>query len=354
MADAVDVDAAGRDVGRDQGADLAGAELGEHALALALRLVAVDRLGGDAGLVEAAHDLVGAVLGAGEDERALDGLAAQQVGQHRGLAGAVDMDDALRHPLDRRGGRRDGDLHRIAQHLPREVGDLLRHGGGEEQRLPLGRKLRHDLADVMDEAHVEHPVGLVEHQEADMAEAQRVALHEIEQASGGRDQHVDAVHQRAHLASHRDAADRERVVDAEMASIGVEAVQDLAGKLARGRQHQDAAGLAFRPLRLGGELVQDRQREGRGLAGAGLRDPDDVAPAERGRNGLGLDRGGGDVFLLRKRAQDRLCEAEFTEGVQNSSLSVWRDGRDASMAHRRISRVIKSIPRGWVAGRRYG
>jgi len=63
----------------------------------------------------------------------------------------------------------------------------------------------------MDEAHVEHPVGLVEHQEADMVEAQRVALHEIEQASGGRDQHVDAVHQRAHLASHRDAADRERV-----------------------------------------------------------------------------------------------------------------------------------------------
>src|SRR4030081_731973 len=108
-------------------------------------------------------------------------------------------------------------------------------------------------------------------------------------------------------------AARVGVDDALTSAIGVEAVQDLAGKLARGREHQDAAGLAFWPLRLGGELVQDRQREGRGLAGAGLRDPDDVAPAERGRNGLGLGGGGGGVFLLRKRAQDRLCEAEFTE-----------------------------------------
>ena len=83
VADAVDVDAARGDVGRDQRADLAGAEAAEHALALVLRLVAVDRLGGDAGLVEAAHDLVGAVLGAGEDEHALDRLVAQHLGEQR-------------------------------------------------------------------------------------------------------------------------------------------------------------------------------------------------------------------------------------------------------------------------------
>src|SRR3974390_22923 len=46
MADAVDVDAPRGDVSRDQRSQFAGAEGAEHALALVLRLVAVDRLGG--------------------------------------------------------------------------------------------------------------------------------------------------------------------------------------------------------------------------------------------------------------------------------------------------------------------
>ena len=71
------------------------AERRQHALALALRLVAVDRLGVDAALGEAAHKLVGAVLGAGENERAFDRLAAQQFGEDRRLGRPIHMDDAL-------------------------------------------------------------------------------------------------------------------------------------------------------------------------------------------------------------------------------------------------------------------
>ena len=54
VADRVDVDAARGDVGGDQGADLAGLELGQRAFALALALVAVDRGGVDAGLLQIA------------------------------------------------------------------------------------------------------------------------------------------------------------------------------------------------------------------------------------------------------------------------------------------------------------
>ena len=95
VADAVDVDAAGGDVGGDQGAQLAVTEVGEHALALVLRLVAVDRLGEKSGLFQAAHDLVGAVLGAGEHQHAVDRLALEQLGQQRRLGGLVGQDDAL-------------------------------------------------------------------------------------------------------------------------------------------------------------------------------------------------------------------------------------------------------------------
>ena len=53
-----------------------------------------------------------------------------------------------------------------------------------------------DALDVVDEAHVEHAVGFVEHEHLDLVEAQRALVHEIEQAAGRGDQHVDAVRQR--------------------------------------------------------------------------------------------------------------------------------------------------------------
>ncbi len=81
-----DVDAAGGNVGGDQGADLAGTERGQHPLTVILRLVAMDRVGGDAGPCEALHHLVRAVLGAGEDQRAIDRLLLEKLCQQGGLA----------------------------------------------------------------------------------------------------------------------------------------------------------------------------------------------------------------------------------------------------------------------------
>ena len=43
-----------------------------------------------------------------------------------------------------------------------------------------------------------------------------------------------------------------------MAAVSAEAVEDLAGKLARGAEHQGATAFAFRRTRVGDEMVQDR------------------------------------------------------------------------------------------------
>ena len=337
MADAVDVDAAGGDVGGDQGADFAGAERGERALAVVLRLVAVDGVGGDAGPGEALHHLVGAVLGAGEDQRAVDRLLLQELRQQRGLRRVIDLDDALGDALDGRGDRRHRDPRGIAQHRFRELGDVLRHGGREEQRLPLDRQLGDDFADVVDEAHVQHAVGLVEHEVFDLAELEAVALHEVEQAAGGGDQHFDAAHQAADLAAHRHAADGERRGEPHVAAIGVEAVEDLPGQLAGRAQHQHAAALRLHLDAVLQQAVQDRQREGRGLAGAGLGDADHVAPGERERDGLGLDGGGGEVVFFTKRSRDQVGEAEILEGGQKGGVFHKAAGAPAIDARRGVS-----------------
>ena len=103
-----------------------------------------------------------------------------------------------------------------------------------------------------------------------------------------------------------------------MAAIGVEAVEDLAGQLTGGREHQHAAGLGLRLDAVLQQAVQDRQRERRGLAGAGLGDADDVAAGKGERDGLGLDRGGSDVVLFSKRSRNGVGEAEVLKGSQKS------------------------------------
>ncbi len=104
MADARHVDAARGDVGRDQHLDLADLELAQRALALRLALVAVDRVGGDAGMAEQLHDAVGAVLGAGEDQAALDLRVAEMDGEQRLLFRLADEGGVLLDALG--GGRR--------------------------------------------------------------------------------------------------------------------------------------------------------------------------------------------------------------------------------------------------------
>src|SRR5450631_4271793 len=82
--------------------------------------------------------------------------------------------------------------HRIVQEIVSDALDFRRHGRGEEQGLACERDQLADALDVGDEAHVEHAVGFVDDQQFDTGEQQAAALGMIEQASGGRDQHVDA------------------------------------------------------------------------------------------------------------------------------------------------------------------
>ena len=246
----------------------------------------------------------------------LTGSCFSKLRQDGRLGREIDLDDALGDAVDGRGDRRHRDAGGIAQHRFGEFGDILRHRRREEQRLPLDRQLGDDLPDVVDEAHVEHAVGFVEHQEFDLVELQPVALHEVEQAAGGRDHDFDALHHRADLAAHRHAADRQRRGEADVAAIGVEAVEDLARQFAGRREHQHAAGLRLRPDAVFQNAVQDRQREGRRLAGAGLGDADDVASGKRQRDGLSLDRGGCDVILFLESTRDGIGQAEILKGGQ--------------------------------------
>ena len=95
---------------------------------------------------------------------------------------------------------------RVAQEAPGQRDDRVGHGRREQHRLPVGRQHRQDLLDVVEEAQVEHAVGLVEHERADAAEVELLALGQVEQAAGRTDDDLDALGERVGLRLVGDAA----------------------------------------------------------------------------------------------------------------------------------------------------
>jgi hypothetical protein len=81
--------------------------------------------------------------------------------------------------------------------------------------------------------------------------------------------------------------------------------------------------------------MQDGKREGRGLAGAGLGDADDVAAGEGYRDGLSLDGGGRDVIFFFKCTRDGIGEAEILKGGQKVGLSIIKGRRPAVIGQER-------------------
>jgi hypothetical protein len=214
------------------------------------------------------------------------------------------------HLRDELGGgvaARDLDGHRVLHERARQLADLVGEGGGEQQVLPRLGQQPEDAADVMDEAHVEHAVGLVEDEDLDLAQVDGLLLDVVEQAAGRGDQHVDAAAQRVDLRADADAAEHQRALQRKMLSIGAHILFHLRRELAGRGDDERAHRVARRRMRAGvaflGQPLQQRQREAGGLAGAGLRGAQQVASRKNDRDGLRLDGGGGGVALARDSAE---------------------------------------------------
>ena len=252
---------------------------------------------------------VGAVLGAGEYECLLHQVALKQREEEHRL-------ELLRHRVDRLGdpdGRRglplETDGRRVPEHLAGERDDRGGHRGAEEERLPARRQVAQHAPDVGQEAHVEHPVGLVQHEVLDAGELCVGGPEVVEQPARRRDQHVHPGPERVLLRPHPDAAEDRRAGDGGVHGELVQLLENLRRQLARRREHQRAGGAAA----LIDEAMQDRQQEGGGLAAARHGGGQHVPPFERGRNGIHLDgRGAGEAELL-DALQETRVELEATE-----------------------------------------
>ena len=328
VGDGGHVNAARGHVGGHQDAQMARAQTLQHAVAPALRHAAVQRRHRVAQVGQAVGQAIGIDLGAGEHHGLVHIAFGQQVVQQGVLVvEVVGPQDLLGDVLVLLGVR--GDLDALDIVLLQALGqaaDFTGEGGAGHQGLAVARQALGDVLDVLDEAHVEHAVGFVEHQHLDVVEHGLAALQVVDQAAGRGDQDVQRAAQGLDLgrighATH-DAGDGEPL---HMAAVVGGSLGDLHRQLAGGHQHQDARaldlallGLVGRVLARGDDLHQRRQHERGGLAAAGAGAHAQVLAGQCRRNGLGLDVGGLLVAGGGQGADEAFVEAEGFETHENN------------------------------------
>ena len=81
---------------------------------------------------------------------------------------------------------------RLIQQAIGEGFDLIRKRCREQQILSLRRQGCQHFADIANEAHIEHTVGFIKHEDLDRRKIERTLLHQIEQSTRCRHQNIDA------------------------------------------------------------------------------------------------------------------------------------------------------------------
>src|SRR5436190_7630380 len=315
--DAVHVDTACSDIGRDQNRNLAGREIGERALARALAQVAVNRERAHALAAELRDEAVGTALGTDEHERALH--TANDRGGNLHLVHLVHEKEAVFHLLDRRFGLGDRVLHGIVHVAIDQTLHRAVERRREQHRLVRLLHAIDDLLDLRHEAHVGHPVGFVDHQDFDLGQRELVALDEVDQAAGRADHHVDALAQRRDLRVHRHAAVHGAHRAVAHFSEWSQRGGDLGGELA-GRYENERPRVAGTRT---ADPAEQRQTEREGLAGTGLRLAAEVAAGERVGDGERLNGERVGDAVARERGVEVGWEAEPRErGAHRGSVSL--------------------------------
>jgi hypothetical protein len=278
----------------------------KRASACSLRLVAVhgDRV--DAGAAEPLDQPVGAALGADEDEREV-AVVAERLDERVELVVVRDGLEAVLDRVDPLLVRRVGVLSRVLGVGLGDAAGLTLEGGREEQRLPVLRAQVHDPVDGRLEAHVEHPVGLVEDQDLDVAQVEGAAVEEVLEPAGRRDDDLRAGGVLGLLLDADAAVDGG---DLERTSVRhrPDLLDDLRDQLA-GRRQDQRRGTAVGRL----DLVDHRHAEGERLAGTGRGLREHVATGEHVSDDELLDREGLGDAALGERAANSARYAEVGE-----------------------------------------
>ena len=291
MGHAININTTCGDVGGNQCPDLAVTETVQRPLAGVLGLVAVDCIGLDTGILQVSGNPVSAMLGAGEDQHAIDAFIFDQLVQQCPLVVFRDIENLLLDPCG--GGCFTGNFgtQGIFQQAVSQSLNRFRHGSREQDSLMTTGDCRSDFLNVTDEAHVEHAVGFIKDENFNAAETNMALTDQIHQTTRRSDQNMDALCQCLDLRANGNTAEYNGRTQAKMTAVRADAVANLAGQLAGWCKNDCLRLITVGALVEVGQAVQQGQGEGRCLAGTGLGNAQQVTAIEQAGNGFRLNGG---------------------------------------------------------------
>ena len=252
VAEAGNIKAARRHIRCDHQRHLAILEFLQRFEAGRLGHVAMKRHGRKIVPFQRGHEGADIALAVAEDHRVLHILAVQQTAKRLALALRRGPGQVLGDGVGGACRRRHLDDLGVGDELVAELLDVVRQGGREEQGLAKRRQQADNALDIRDEAHIEHPVGLVDDEDFHICQKHLAALEMIEKAARRGDQHIDALVEGGVLVGKAHATDQQRHRQLVVGAEFLEGVCDLSRQLAGRRKDQRA-----RQARLGAAGCQD-------------------------------------------------------------------------------------------------
>eukprot|EP00760_Papus_ankaliazontas_P008881 PhM_4_TR13942/c4_g1_i1/m.5384 len=314
----LDVNAAGDKVTAHKVAALALAEVVEDAVAVLLEHAGVDVVAG----VPQLRDLLGQELDAVDAVAEDDGLVDLETREERvqavDLLALLDVGVEL-GDTDERELVHEVDLEGVLHVLVAEVLNRHGEGGREEQRLALLANVVEDVVHELGELGREQLIGLVEDHHVAAREVGDVLGGQVEHTAGRRDEDVHGVVQTHDVLAEGRAAGRDHDVHLHVLSELLRHLRRLEGELARGHEEEGLHGVDF-----GVHLLERRDDEGGGLAGAVLGARHDVLAGEGDGDGLLLDGRGALEALLEDAHEQLALEEVVLEGHLAARADVVR------------------------------
>ena len=221
----------------------------------------------------------------------------------------MDVQEPVRHLVDRRFGRFNLVLDGIVHVAVDELSHAAVEGGREQHRLMLGLDAVQQLLHLGHEAEVGHAVSLVHDEDLDRAQRELAPFEEVDEAAGRADHGVDALSEGGDLPVHRRAAVDGRDAYAAHLAQGREHVLDLVGELTGRREHERPRRLRLRPP----DSLEQRKAERERLPRAGLGLAAEVAAGQGIGDRERLDREGFGDAVARERVDEIGSNAECFE-----------------------------------------
>ena len=227
----VNINASGGNIGGHQNAGGLLLKIAQRVLPGILRLIAVYGFCRNLALLQHTHYLIGPVFGTGKDQYRTDGLIFKHFLQEVDLVGFVHKINKL---IDGLGCGRCGRhlyLHRLMKNGVGQLHDIGRHGGREKERLAFCGQNSQEPFYIVNKAHVEHAVGLIQHKNLNFPNRYKFLIHQVEQATGGGNQNIHAVFEGVDLTVLVYTAKDDGAAQTGMSAIIFDALPNLNGEL---------------------------------------------------------------------------------------------------------------------------